>query len=157
MKVQNQFSFAVSLVLLIAFCWSVVGQILFLNRAEHGVGVVRELRAHNDRCGEKIRHDCTRFLATVELQVAGSTRSSYLDAGETGGHDQPLSKARHQVGDRVPFVFDPSRPEEIYRDEFWDVWGMSLGWLVFFVGALAASLRREESDELATLDLNAGR
>lgn len=157
MKVKNQFLFAVSMVLLVAFCWSVVSQILFLARAERGVGVVREVQARNDRCGGKRRHDCTRFLATVEFQVAGGRQSSYLDAGDARGHDRPLTDARHKVGEAVPIVFDSSRPEEIFRDKLSDVWATPLGWLFFLVGALAASLRREEPDEPVTLDLNASR
>lgn len=157
MKVRNQFLFVISIVLLGVFCWSVVSQLLFLKRAERGVGVVRELRARDGRCGTKRRRDCTKFLATVEFQSSGNRQSSYLNAGDARGHGQPLSKARHQVGDFVSIVFDPNRPEEIYRDRFWDLWGSSLTYLFLQVFTLAVSLRRREMDEPATLNLNESR
>ncbi len=151
LRVKNQFLFALSITLFLIFCGSVVSQVLFLSRAERDVAVVREVQARDDRCGTKRRHDCTRFLATVDFQSAGSRQSSSLRAGEARGHGQPLSKARHQVGDSVPIVFDPSRPEEIYRDKFLDVWGSSLAWLFFQILALGASLRGSKEDELVTL------
>jgi len=56
LRVKNQFLFVISMTLLFAFCWSVISQLLFLSRAERDVGVVREVRAHDDRCGGKRRH-----------------------------------------------------------------------------------------------------
>jgi Protein of unknown function (DUF3592) len=155
LRVKNQFLFVISLVLLAAFCWSVISQLLFLSRAERDVGVVREVRAHDDRCGGKRRRDCTKFHATVEFQSAGSRQSSYLSAGEARGHGQPLSKARYRIGDPVPIVFDPSRPEQIYRDKFLDIWGSPLAWLFFQIFTLGASLLRgSKEDEPVTLELN---
>jgi hypothetical protein len=154
LRVKNQFLFAISMTLLLAFCWSVISQLLFLSRAERGVGVVREVQAQNSRCGGKRRHDCTKFHAMVEFQSAGSRQSSYLSAGDARGHGQPLSQARYRIGDPVPIAFDPSRPEEIYRDKFLDVWGSSLTWLFLQIFALGASLRSSEEDEPVTLELS---
>lgn len=154
LRVKNQFLFAISMTLLLAFCWSVVSQLLFLSRAERDVGVVREVRAHDDRCGGKRRHDCTKFLATVEFQSAGGRQSSALRAGDARGHGQPLSKARYRTGDPVPIVFDPSRPEEIYRDRFWDVWSTPLALLCIQIVALGASLRGSKEDEPVALELS---
>jgi hypothetical protein len=64
-----------------------------------------------------------------------------------------LSKARYQIGDPVPIVFDPSRPEEPYRDKFLDVWGSSLTLLALQIFALVASLRGSTEDEPVTLEL----
>jgi hypothetical protein len=154
LRVKNQFLFVISLALLAAFCWSVVRQLLFLSRAERDVAVVREVRAQDGRCGGKRRHDCTKFHATVEFQSAGRRQSGYLSAGEARGHGQPLSKARYQIGDPVSIVFDPSRPEEPYRDEFLDVWGSSLTLLALQIFSLGASLLRGSTeDEPVTLEL----
>jgi hypothetical protein len=153
LRVKNQLLFVISMTLLLAFCWSVISQLLFLSRAERAVGVVREVRAQNGRCGGKRRHDCTRFHAMVEFQSAGSRQSSYLSAGDARGHGQPLSKARYRIGDPVPVVFDPSRPEEVYRDKFLDVWGSSLAWLALQIVSLVASLRGSKEDEPVTLEL----
>jgi hypothetical protein len=154
LRVKNQFLFVISMTLLLAFCWSVISQLLFLSRAERDVGVVREVQAQNGRCGGKRRHDCTKFHATVEFQSAGSRQSSYLSAGEARGHGQPLSKARYRIGDPVPIVFDSNRPEEIYRDKFLDIWGSSLAWLFVQIFTLGASLRGSKEDEPVTLELS---
>lgn len=153
MKIKNKFLFVISMALLVAFCYFTISQLLFLSRAEHGVGVVRRVWAVNGRCGGKRKHDCTKFLATVEFQSDGSRISSDLRAGKTRGHDQPLSKAMHQVGDSVPIVFDPNRPEEISRDRFWDLWGASLLLLFFQAFTLLGSVVRdsEMDDEPVTL------
>lgn len=159
MKIKNKVLFVISMALLVAFLYSVISQILFLSRAEHGIGVVRQVRALNGRCGGKRRHDCTRFFATVDFQSAGSRTSSDLEAGDVRGHNQPLSKALHQVGDSVPIVFDLDRPEEIYRDKLWDLWKSSLLLLFFQAFTLLGSIVRKHpdaDDELVTLQLDKG-
>jgi hypothetical protein len=157
MKIKNGFLFTISLVLFVAFCYSLISQILFLSRAERGIGVVRQVRAVDSWCRGKRRHDCTKFFATVEFEFAGSRTFSDLEAGGARGHNQPLSKALHQVGDSVPILFDPNRPEEVRHDKLWDIWGSPLILLFFQAFTLLGSLTRESdtgADELVTLKLD---
>lgn len=157
MKIKNKLLFGISMALLALFCYSMISQIRFLSRAEHGVGVVREVRAVNGRCGGKRKHSCTKFFATVEFQAAGSGASGELEAGDARGHDQPLSRASHQVGQSVPIVFDPNRPEEVHHDELWELWRFPLALLLFLVFTLVGSLTQEtETDEPVTLKLGQG-
>lgn len=159
MKVQNRLFFIISMLVLVAAVVSAIAQLVFLARAEHGTGVVRELRAENVRCGRRNRSKCTKFEATVEVQSSAGKKSLLIGSGRVKGHSQPLSEARDRVGDRVPVVFDPDRPEKAYRDEASDIWSFPLGLLILQIGTLVASFfkrgeREPEPDELVALNLS---
>src|SRR5688572_22338739 len=103
MKVRRRILFTISMALLAVFCYSAISRLLFLARAERGVGVVRELRAENSVCGgtRRRRGTCTKFFAAVELRAAGGLQSIPFNAGYAMSYDQPLSRAVYHVGDRV--------------------------------------------------------
>lgn len=157
MKVRNKLIFGLSVVFLVAAVCSAILQAMFLFRAEHGTGVVREMRAENVRCGRRNRSKCTEFKATVEVQSSAGQKLLVIDSGREKGHSLPLSKARDQVGDRVPVVFDPGRPAKAHRDEAWDIWRLPVGLLILQLGTLVVSLfkpsGRREPDEPVTLNL----
>jgi hypothetical protein len=153
MKVQNRFLLMLSMLLLAAVVYSAISQLRFLSHAERGTGVVRELRAVNTRCGKGMWSRCTKFFVTVDLQSSAGPQTLFLGAGRARGYDQPLSKARYQIGDPVPVVFTPNRDEETYRDEPSDIWAFPLSLLFLQIVTLIASLLKRESEEPVTLKL----
>ena len=156
MEVKNRTLFIISMTLLVAFCYLMISRLLFLAHAERDIGVVRELRAENGMCrrGKWGHIKCTKFFATVDFQSGASRQSFRLDAGYARTYNQPLAMALYRPGDRVPVVFNPNRPEEIFRDKFWDLWGLSLVSLIFQILTLTASFRDPDLSEPVTLKLN---
>lgn len=157
MKIREWFLFAMSMLLLAMCLYFGISRLLFLARTQRAVGVVRELSAENGRCGgTRNRYKCTKFFAAVELQSAGGRQSSRIDAGNAKDYGQPLSRALYLPGDRISVFFDPNRPEDICRDEFWDLWGRSFSFFVFAIFIFWGSVRNPKVDELVTLKLNEG-
>ena len=154
MKIHDGFLFTISMALLAFFCYSVTSRLLFLARAERDMAVVRALSAENDRCGGRRKYRCTKFFATVDVQSGGSRQSSRIKAGAVKKHDQPVSRALYRPGDRVPVFFTPDRPEEIFRDKFWDLWGPSFSSLIVLIFFLKISVGDPELSEPTTLKLN---
>jgi hypothetical protein len=155
MKVKNQFLFLSSMVLLAVFCYLAIGRLRFLARAKHDIGVVRGLWAENDTCRRgKMSYQCTKFYVNVDLQSDRSGQLSRLDAGYAMEHDQHVSKALYQPGDRVRVVFNPNRPEEILRDKLEDLWGPSFYILIMLIVTLTISFRDPELREPVSLKLN---
>lgn len=153
MKIHNRFLFKVSIALLAVFGYLVTSRLLFLNRAERCVGVVREVEARNDRCGYKRRRVCTRFSALVEFQSTSGRHYVSLNGGHVDGYDQHVSLALYKIGDPVPVVFNPGHPEEAYRNQLRDLWGVPILLLLCQIFTLLASFRDPELNEPVRLNL----
>lgn len=108
-------------------------------------GQVVEVESRNARCGRKPRRACTKFTAIVAYAVAGSTRQVRLGAGQERGRNEPISEARHQVGDRIALRVHP-RTGEAHADTTAGVWGLPILLAVFGgllgLGGLLGARRR---------------
>lgn len=154
MKIHDGFLFTISMALLAFFCYSVTSRLQFLARAERDIAVVRELSAENGNCGRGRKYRCTKFFATVDVQSGGSRLSSRIKAGDVRKHDQPVSRALYRPGDRVPVLFNPDRPKEIFRDKLWDLWGPSFYSLIVCIFFLTISVGDPDLSKPTTLKLN---
>ena len=99
-------------------------------------GQVVEVTARDSRCGRRPSRACTRFTATVAYAVQGSMRQLSLGAGQSRGHDEPVSDARYRPGDRIALRVHP-RTGEAYADATTAVWGLPM--LLALVGGLMAA------------------
>jgi hypothetical protein len=146
--IHRPFLLVVAAALLVAAVGLGVERLVFLQRAKRTMGDVVDVDATNDRCGSnrRTRYACTRFSATVRFTpAAGETATHVVDAGDSRGHDMPVSAAKLHEGDLVPIVYDPSRPRRAYRGsgEVWSAPGIAvLGGVVTLIVALSPPRRR---------------
>lgn len=146
MTIRNQLAFTISMLLVVVLGYFIADRLIFLAWSERTTGTVTTLAADNDRCGSKSsRHSCTRYQATVRYYVRGEWYSLDVGAGRSRGHDQPLSLADYHAGDEVPVVYSAGRPQQAYRDSFWDVWSAPLMTFFFQISALFGSFRERKS------------
>ncbi|NQD35904.1 DUF3592 domain-containing protein [Permianibacter sp. IMCC34836] len=149
--IKNRFFFAIAGVLALVTLYFVTDRLLFIAHAEKTTGTVTAVDASNGRCGGSKRrrsYDCTKFHADIEFAATDQSHTFSVSAGDARGHDQPVSRARHQVGDAVAVVYNPDRPDEAYRDNWFDIWSTPLfaafGHLIALFGSMKER-RREEN------------
>jgi hypothetical protein len=149
MSIKKPFWFWSSVALAVVVVYFVLDRTVFLVRAERTTGVVTEVHGVNTRCGRKRKHNCTRFTARVRFTAQIQEYTFSVSAGSARGHRQPLSRADYDVGESVPVVYNPGRPEQAYRDAFWDVWGTPVLAFFFQIAALLGSFQEKKKSVLA--------
>ena len=139
--VKSPVMFWFSMVLVLVVLGFVADRTLFLMRAVDATGNVVDLSAANGSCscGRHCSYACTKFLAQVSFQAAGTPAALWVSAGTAHGHDCPVAQARYGIGDQVPVIYNPHNPTEAYRNTFMDVWGTPLMALFFQIVTLISS------------------
>jgi hypothetical protein len=123
-----------ALVLLVASVGVAVYRVSFVLSSERASGEIVALVATATECKKsrgsgKSRYtryyDCTRFHARVAYTTASGARlTASLAAGETQGHTSDTSHASRSVGQRVPLLYDPTKPSRVLEDSRVGVWGL---------------------------------
>jgi hypothetical protein len=152
MKLWHRGYLGISILLLVVAIYFAVSSYRYLARYERATGVVTALNAENDRCYRG--RQCTRFRADVDFTDGGAQKSTVLAVGNPHGHDQPASKADYQVGDSVPMVFDPDRPDEAEVYDFWSLWWIPLALLVPALATMYAAFHHREEEEVVSMHLD---
>jgi hypothetical protein len=98
---------------------------VFLGTADHADGKVAKVTStqrcnsggSTRRAGYSGRHCTTVFWADVSYaEKNGGRHTLTVEAGEVPGRDEPVSKAQHKVGDRLPVSYSRPLPDWAYRE-----------------------------------------
>jgi hypothetical protein len=127
MNSRNALFKLISMGALILGIYFVADRMIFLSHAKKTMGTVQNITTSNGRCGGKHKYNCTKFLATVNFDTEKSERIAFVvSAGSSRGYDRPIAEANLQVGTTVRVLYDPNRPDNAYRDDFFTLWGRAL-------------------------------
>jgi hypothetical protein len=138
MKVKQPLWFWIGVLITLPLAYFVFNCVEFLWSSQKVLSTVENVWGENASCSQgrrRARKPCTKFHARLDYVVNGMTYDIYVSAGQSDGHDQPISQARHSLRERVPVVYDPRTPRRACRDTFWDIWGAAL--MTFFVQLFA--------------------
>lgn len=141
--IKSRLIFAIAVLLAVVTVYFVIDRLAFIARAEKTTGTVLSVDASNSRCGGGKRrrsYACTKFHAEIEFEAADRSYTFSVSAGSSRGHNQPESRAHHQVGETVAVAYNPNDPDEVYRDNWFDIWSSPLfaafGHLIALFGSM---------------------
>lgn len=104
-------------------------------------GQIIKITSSNDRCrsgGRRTRrsYDCTEYTAAVNYATPQGIYTVNISAGSARGHNQSISQADYQIGQKVKILYDTRNPTSAYPNTFMDIWGgllMALAFPFFFI------------------------
>jgi hypothetical protein len=132
MKIKSGFLFGLSLLLTLPLGYFLYDRIEFVRTAQRINATVEDIWASNDRCGRKrARYACTKYQARLRYEVQGGQYRLSVSAGQSRGHNQPISRAEYRIGGTDVVAYDPRKPSRGYRDRTWDIWGAPV--VTFFI------------------------
>lgn len=111
----------------------------YINSAEVE-GQVTKITSDNDSCYSGRRHsnfyDCTEYTAVINYTTPQGKYTVNIWAGSARGHNQSISLANYQIGEKVEILYDTRNPTSAYRNTFLDIWNdllIAMLTLCFFI------------------------
>lgn len=91
-------------------------------------GQVTKILSDNDRCRGGTRrnrrnYDCTEYTAVVNYTTPQGKYAVNISAGSERGHNQSISQADYQIGQKVELLYDTRNPASAYPNTITALWG----------------------------------
>ncbi|MCB0272317.1 MAG: DUF3592 domain-containing protein [Bdellovibrionales bacterium] len=88
-------------------------------------GIVVSVNSENERCGNRIKHDCTTFTSAIQYRAMDKTFTWY-QTNTVSGHNAPITYADYQKDQEVEILYDPTDPSFPVENTFEDKYGWAL-------------------------------